>query len=162
MAELVIVHKAIAPKVSQVIACLENHGLHPLVLDNVEKMGPYRGLTHEIRIAVPEPEHDLAVRILAQRERRNELCLLPVVRRTNVIVFLLIVALSLLAIVVLFDARGLWFAAIGTLLTVIAAFALIRWAWRKEPDTSSAQEESCRGTSADTILTESSKSKVTR
>ena len=133
MAKLVTVHKAIPAEVSKVVSCLENRCLHPVVLDNEEKMGPYRSQTHEIRIAVPETERDLAIRVLAQRERQDRLRLFPVIKRTNAVVLLLVVVLSILAIVGLLDASGLWFTGLWIVLTIAVALVLLRLAWRKKP-----------------------------
>ncbi|MEN6575821.1 MAG: hypothetical protein ABFD90_05705, partial [Phycisphaerales bacterium] len=137
MSELVTVHKAIEADASKVVAYLESRCLHPVVLDDVEKMGPYRGQTHEIRIAVPETERDMAIRILEQMQRQEELRLFPLVRKANAVVFLLIAVLAILAVVALLDTRGRWFLGLSILVVVIAALGLIRRAWGRKPGVSS-------------------------
>jgi len=140
MAEWVTVHKAIPTEVHKVVDYLEGRRLHPVVLDDVEAMGIYRSHAHEVRIAVPETERDMAIHLLAERERQNEDRLYPLVKRSNVVVFLLLTVLGILAIVGLLDARGWWFAALWMLLTILVAYALVRRAWRKERDVPSPGE----------------------
>ncbi|MEN6424576.1 MAG: hypothetical protein ABFE13_04380 [Phycisphaerales bacterium] len=137
MSELVTVHKAIEADVAKVVAYLENRCLHPVVLDDMEKMGPYRGQTHEIRIAVRETERDMAIRILEQMQQQEELRLFPLVRKANAVVFLLITVLGILAIVGLLDTQGRWFLGLSILVVVIGALGLIRWAWGRKPGVSS-------------------------
>jgi len=133
MAKLVTVHKTLAAEVPKVVGYLESRCLHPVVLDEVEARGTYRSQAHEVRIAVPETERDMAVHMLAERERHNEARLLPLVKMANGIVFLLIVVLGIVAVVGLVDTRGWWLAGLWVLLTALAAWALIRWAWRRKP-----------------------------
>ena len=134
MAELVTVYKAIPAEVPRVIGYLENRCLHPVVLDDAENVSAYRSHAHEIRIAVPQTERDMAVQILDQREQEDKLRLFPVVKRANVVVYILIAALGALAIVGLLDRRGFWFIGFGILLTIVAAFALVRRAWATQED----------------------------
>lgn len=134
MAELVTVYKAIPAEVPRVVGYLENRCLHPVVLDDPEKMGVYRCQVQEIRIAVPQTERDRAVQILDQRDRQDRLRLFPVVKRANVVVYVLIAALGALAVVGLLDRRGFWFIGFGILLTIVAAFALVRRAWATQED----------------------------
>lgn len=133
MAELVTVHKTIETDVLRVVAYLENRCLHPVVLDDTEKMGPYRSQTREIRIAVPETERDMAVQILDRMQRQESLRLLPVVKRANAVVFVIIAVLGILALVGFLDTGGWWFLGLGATLVAMAAVALIRLAWRRKP-----------------------------
>jgi hypothetical protein len=139
MEELAIVYRATPADVPRVVGYLESHAVHPIVIDEVEKMGPYRGQTHQIRIAVPETQRDMAIRILARMERQDTLRLFPVIRKARTVVLLLIAALAVLAVVGLLDARGAWFAGIGLLLAAAGAVVLIRWAWRGESPASAAR-----------------------
>ena len=139
MAELVTVHKAMEADVAKVVAYLENRCLHPVVLDDSEKMSPYRRQAHEIRIAVPETERDMAIRILEQMQQQEQVRLSPLVKKANAVVFTLIAVLALLAIVGLLDARGVWFDRLCILAVVLAAPALVRRAWGRRPDASSAE-----------------------
>jgi len=134
MAELVTVYRAIPAEVPRVIGYLENRCLHPVVLDDTENVSAYRSHAREIRIAVPQTERDMAVQILDQREQEEKRRLFPVVKRANVVVYVLIAALGALAVVGLLDRRGFWFLGFGILLTIVAAFALVRRAWATQPD----------------------------
>ena len=133
MAKLVTVHKTVEADAPRIVAYLENRGLHPVVLDDAEKMGAYRSQSREIRIAVPETERDMAVPILDQMQRQELLRLRPVVKRTNAVVFLILAVLAILALVGFLDTGGWWFFGLSAVLTLVAAVALIRHAWRKEP-----------------------------
>jgi len=113
-----------APKVAQLLA---SRGLHPAVVDDTEKMGTYR--SHEVRIAVPAAERDRAIRILADMEQREVKRLSPLLRVTNRIILVLVIALGIVATVGLFDRGGKWFIAACSLLTALAAAFLIRRAW---------------------------------
>jgi hypothetical protein len=130
MEEPVTVYRTIPTEVPRVVRYLENHALHPILIDDVGKMGTYRDQTHQIRIAVSEAERDMAIRILARMEQQDALRLLPVIRKSRTAVLLLIAALGILAVVRLLDAQGVWFVGVGLLLAVIGAVVLIRWAWR--------------------------------
>lgn len=140
MAELATVHKAIEADVAKVVAYLENRCLHPVVLDDVEKMGPYRSGAHEIRIAVPETERDMAIHILEQMRQQEVSRLSPLVKKANIVVFALIAVLALLAIVGMLDTRGAWFLGLAALVVIAAAMALIRRAWGRKPESSSTNE----------------------
>ena len=133
MAKLVTVYRAIPTDVARVVGHLENRCLHPVALDDMEARGTYRNQAHEIRIAVPETEHDMALHILQEWEQCDQARLQPLVKATNGILFLLVTALSLLAVVGLLDSRGWWFFGLSLLLAGVAAFALIRWGWRQKP-----------------------------
>lgn len=133
MAKLVTVHRTLAAEVPQIVGYLESRNLHPVVLDDVEARGTYRSQAHEVRIAVPETERDMAVHILAERERKDEARLRPLIKTSNAIVFLLIVILAILALVGLLDTHGRWFAGLSILAAALAALALIRHAWPRKP-----------------------------
>ncbi len=127
MSELVTIYTAHPDNVSEIIQLLESRNLHPVVVDDVGKMGAYRN--HQIRIAVPETERDMAVDILAEAELHNKTRLSEVVKVTNGVILIVIALLVLVAIVGFFDKQGKWFFAIWMLITACAGIALIRWAW---------------------------------
>ncbi|MBP7051541.1 MAG: hypothetical protein KBE65_11045 [Phycisphaerae bacterium] len=144
MSELVTVHKAIEADASKVVAYLENRCLHPVVLDDVEKMGPYRSQAHEVRIAVPETERDMAIHILEQMQQQEEARLSPLIKKADAVVVALIAVLGVFAVVGLLDTRGIWSFGLAVLAVVLAALALVRWAWRREPDASSDNQPNHR------------------
>ena len=127
MSELVTIYTAHPDNVSQIIQLLENHNLHPVVVDDVGKMGAYRN--HQIRIAVPQTERDMAVGILTQAEQSNKTRLSELVKTTNAIFLIIIALLVIVAIVGFFDKQSKWFFIIWMLITAIAGIALIRRAW---------------------------------
>jgi hypothetical protein len=129
MGELTVVYEAIPANAAEMVAYLESRCLHPVVLDDIEKMGPYRSQTNKVRIAVPQTESDMARHMLAQKQQQDERRLSPVIRQANAAVLLVIAALGLLAAVGLLDSRGWWFGGLSILLAVLAALALLRWAW---------------------------------
>ena len=127
MSELVTIYTAHPDNVSQIIQLLENHNLHPVVVDDVGKMGAYRN--HQIRIAVPQTERDMAVGILTQAEQSNKTRLSELVKTTNAIFLIIIALLVIVAIVGFFDKQGKLFFIFWMLITACAGIALIRWAW---------------------------------
>ena len=130
MAELTTVYKSRPDDVSKIVQLLQSRDLHPVVVDDAGKMGTYRD--HEIRIAVPVTERDLAVQVLAEAERVQQAGVSELVKGTKGVILLLIIVLAFVAIVALLDERGMWFAGVSILLTAVVAFALIRLAWRKK------------------------------
>lgn len=130
MAELITVYKSRPDDVSKIVQLLENRDLHPVVVDDAGKMGTYGD--HEIRIAVPITERDLAVQALAEAERLQQTSVSELVRAAKGVVLLLIVVLAFVAIVAFLDEGGMWFAAVSMVLTAVAAVTLIRWAWGKK------------------------------
>jgi hypothetical protein len=133
MAKLITVYRALPADVSKVVGHLEERCLHPVVVDEPEPAAAYRRQAHEIRIAVPETESDMAFHILREHQQRDEQRLAPLVRTTNTVVILLVVALALLAVVGLLDARGWWFLGLSILFVIAAGWALVRGAWRRTP-----------------------------
>ncbi len=130
MAELVTIYCTLPNDVAKTVQLLQNHNLHPVVVDDPDKMGVYR--SHEVRIAVPQTESDMAAAILAEAERKNAARLSEVTKATNGIVLIMIAALGFVAMIGIFDTRGAWFLGVWIVLIVVAAAALIRWAWRKK------------------------------
>lgn len=127
MSELVTVYSALPENASKIVQLLESRNLHPVVVDDVGKTGAYR--SHQIRIAVPETERDMAVGILSEAERHNETQLSELINVTNGIILIVISVLVLVVIVGFFDNQGKWFFSAWMLITAIASIALIRWAW---------------------------------
>lgn len=130
MSKLVTIYTAHPENVSQIIQMLESHGLNPVVVDDVGKMGAYRNL--QIRIAVPPAERDKAVEVLTQAEQSNKKRLFELVKTTNAIFLIIITLLVLVAIVGFFDKQGKWFFVTWILITTIAGVALIRLAWHNK------------------------------
>lgn len=128
MSELVTIYKAHPDNVSEIVQLLESRHLNPVVVDDVGKMGAYR--SHQVRIAVPQTERDMAVNILAEFERRDKTRISELVKVTNGIVLIVIALLVLAAIVGFIDQQGKWFFAVWILITVCVGVALIHWAWR--------------------------------
>jgi len=124
---MVTIYTAHPDNVSQIVHLLESRNLHPVVVDDVGKIGSYRN--HQIRIAVPLTERDMAVGILTQAEQSNKTRLCELVKMTNTIFIIIIALLVLVAIVGFFDKQGKWFFIIWMLITACAGIALIRWAW---------------------------------
>ena len=133
MAELVTVYRARPDEVAKVMGFLQGRNVNPVVLDDAGKMGAYRDHSHEVRIAVPDAERDVALGVLKEMQRKDESRLAPLISVTNGIVLLCIAVLVCVAIVALLDRNGKWFAAVWLVLTAVVAVALIRWAWRKDP-----------------------------
>ena len=127
MSELITIYKAHPDNISEIVNLLESRNLHPIVVDDAGKMGAYR--SHQIRIAVPQTERDMAVVILAEAEHSSKKQISELVKVTNGIVLIIITLLVLVAIVGFFDKHGKWFFAFWILITVCLGTALIRWAW---------------------------------
>lgn len=127
MSELVTIYDVHPDNISEIIQLLESRHLHPVVVDDVGKMGVYR--SHTVRIAVPETERDIAAHILAEAEQRNTTRLSGLVKVTNRIILLIIALLVLAAIVGFIDQQGKWFFAVWILITVLLAAVLIHRAW---------------------------------
>jgi len=140
MAKLVVVHKTLENDVPKVVAHLENRCLHPTVLDESETMSAYRRSANEIRIAVPETEQDMAVRILDQMQRQEHLLAIPAIKKANATFLLIAAALIVLIVLLLLDIDQMYILAIEGCLVAIAAISLIRRAWRRNTDDSSADE----------------------
>jgi hypothetical protein len=130
MSELVTIYKAHPDNVTQILQLLESRHLHPVVVDDVSKMGAYR--SHEVRIAVPQTERDMAVNILAEFEQRDKSRISELVNVTNGIFLLVVALLVLVAVVGIFDKNGKWFIAVWILIVACAGAALIRLAWGKK------------------------------
>ena len=133
MSEPIVVYKVQQENVSKIVQLLESRHLHPVVVDDIDKMGFYR--SHLIRIAVPQTEHDMAVGILAEAEQHDKKQISGLVKKTNAVVVIVVAMLLLAAIVGFFDERGKWFFAVWIFITVCVGAALIRLAWcRKSRD----------------------------
>jgi hypothetical protein len=130
MSELVVVYKALPDEAQKIVELLESSNLNPVVIDDVEKMGAYRN--HEIRIAVPQTERDIAAGILAETDRQNQTSLIQTIKISNTIVFIIAASLGIIAIIGILDTESRWFIASWLLLTAVVAAALIRWAWFKK------------------------------
>jgi len=134
MADLITVYQARPNEVARIVGLLESRHLHPVVGDDPERMTSYREQAHLIRIAVPAVERDMAVGILAETEHRDVARLSHLVNVTNRAVLFVVVALAFVAVVGFLDAKGKWFALTWIVLCLIAAIALIRWAWARKPE----------------------------
>lgn len=130
MPELVTIYKAHSDNVSQIMQLLESRHLHPIVVDDVSKMGAYR--SHEVRIAVPSIEQDMAVNILAEFEQQEKSRISELVNVTNGIFLLVIALLVLVAVVGIFDKNGKWFLSVWILIVACVGAALIWLAWGKK------------------------------
>ncbi len=131
MSELITVYKALPDEVTKIVQLLEGRNLNPVVIDDIGKMGSYRG--HVVRIAVPETERDMAVGILDEADLQNQANLSPVVKGTNAVIFIVITVLAVLAIVGFADKSGKWFVSLWVLISTVVTIALIHWAWFKKP-----------------------------
>jgi hypothetical protein len=134
MAELVTVYQARPNEVARLVGLLEGHHLHPVVGDDADRMTSYREQMHLIRIAVPAVERDMAVGILAEVEQHDVARLSGLINFTNRAVLFVVVVLAFVAIVGFLDAEGKWFALTWIVLCLVAAVALIRWAWVRKPE----------------------------
>jgi hypothetical protein len=130
MSELVVVYKALPDEAQKIVELLESSNLNPVVIDDVEKMGAYRN--HEVRIAVPQTERDIAADILAETDRQNQTRLEQNIKISNIVIFFIAVSLGVIAVIGILDTEGRWFIASWLLLTTVVAAALIRWAWFKK------------------------------
>lgn len=133
MGELVTVYEARPNEVARIVGLLENRHLHPVIGDDAERMTAYREQTHLVQIAVPAVERNMAVGVLADLERREHARLSHLVKVTNGAVLFVLVVLGFVAIVGFVDADGKWFALTWLVLCLIAAVALVRWAWARKP-----------------------------
>lgn len=131
MARLVTVYEAHPHDVARIVGLLEGRHLHPVVAD-VEGMGTYRDQAHTVEIAVPATERDMALGVLAESERQDGVRLSHLIKVTDGTVLFLVVVLAFVAVVGVLDANGKWFAATWVVLCVVAAVALIRWAWTRQ------------------------------
>ncbi|MBN1361572.1 MAG: hypothetical protein JW993_13320 [Sedimentisphaerales bacterium] len=131
MAELVTVYCTLPDDVSKIVRLLERHGLHPVIVDDPDKMSAYRG--HEVRIAVPAGERDRAVAVLAEADRAGNARICELTKATNGVILILVAALGFVALIGIFDTQGAWFLGVSVALFAALAVVLIRWAWRKEP-----------------------------
>jgi hypothetical protein len=134
MAKLVTVYEARPSDVARIVGFLERRHLHPVVADDIDRMGTYRDQAHTVQIAVPATERDMAIGVLTELERQDEVRLAHLTKVTNAAVLFVIVVLAFVAIVGVLDAEGKWFAATWAILCAIAAVALIRWAWARKPE----------------------------
>jgi hypothetical protein len=132
MAELVTIYCTLPDDVSKTVQLLESHGLHPVVVDDVDKMGSYR--SHEVRIAVPAPERARAAAVLAEAGRQGQARISELAKGTKGIVLIMMAALGFVALIGMFDTHGTWFFAVWIVLIVAVSVALIRWAWGKRAD----------------------------
>jgi hypothetical protein len=133
MADLVTVYRANPNEVARIVRLLESRHLHPVVGDDADRMTSYREPAHLIRIAVPTVEREMAVGVLADAERHDLARLSGVINFTNRAVLFVVIALGFVAIVGFLDAEGKWFALAWIVLCLIAAVALVRWAWARKP-----------------------------
>ena len=127
MSEKEIVYKALPDKVLEIVHLLENHNLHPEVIDDIGKTGSYR--SDYVRIAVPSNECDTALSILAENEQKNEKNISILLKSTNKIIFIIIALLAIVAITGILDQGGKWYVIAWLLLTVFTGAVLIKWAW---------------------------------
>lgn len=134
MAELITVYEARPNEVARIVGLLESRHLHPVVGDDADRMTAYREQSHLIRIVVPAVERDRALGVLADMEHRDEARLSHLIKVTNGAVLFVLVALGFVAIVGVVDAEGKWFALTWIVLSLVAAVALIRWAWSRKPE----------------------------
>jgi hypothetical protein len=132
MAELVTVYEARPSDVARIVGLLESHHLHPMVADDLERMGTYRDQSHTVAIAVPATERDTALGVLAENERQDRTRLSHLIKVTDGAVLFVVAVLAFVAIVGVLDANGKWFAATWVILCVVAATALIHWAWTRK------------------------------
>jgi uncharacterized membrane protein YqjE len=130
MSELVTIYTVHQDNVAEIIRLLESRNLHPVVVDDVGKMGAYR--SHQIRIAVPDTERDMAVGILAEAEEHNKTRLSGIVKVTNGIMLIIVALLILIIIVGFFDKQGKWSFVTWMLVITLASIALIRCAWNSK------------------------------
>lgn len=130
MSELVVVYKALPDEAQKIVELLESRNLNPVIIDDVEKMGAYRN--HEVRIAVPQIERDIATGILAETDRQIQTHLKQTIKISNTIVFIIATSLGIIAIIGILDTEGRWFIASWLLLTAAVAAAIIHWAWFKK------------------------------
>ena len=130
MSELVTIYKAHPDNVSQIMQLLESRHLHPVVVDDVGKMGAYR--SHEVRIAVPSTEQGMAVNILAEFEKQEKTRISKLVNLTNGIFLLVVALLVLVAVVGILDKSGKWYVAVWILIVACVGAALLRLAWGKK------------------------------
>ena len=135
MARLVTVCEARPDDVARIVGLLESHHLHPLIADDVERMGTYRNQSQTVEIAVPAAERDTALGVLAENERQDRTRLSHLIKVTDGAVLFLVVVLAFVAVVGVLDADGKWFAVTWVILCGAASAALIRWAWtRRRPE----------------------------
>lgn len=127
MSELVTIYKAQPDNVSEIIQLLESRGLHPVVADDIDKMGTYG--SHQVRIAVPEIERDTAINIIEQFEQQDNSRISGLVKSTNKIVLIAIALLALATIAVFFDEKGKWSFIVWILIVAFVGVVLIRLAW---------------------------------
>ena len=133
MAELVTVYEARPNEVARIVGLLEGRHLHPVVVDDTERMGVYRESAHVVRIAVPAVERDMAIGMLADAGQRDRARLAHLVTITDGVVLLVLAVLGFVAVVGFVDADGKWLALTWLVLCALAAVALVRWAWARKP-----------------------------
>ncbi len=131
MADLVTVYEARPNEVARIVGYLQNRHLHPVIADDVDQVSAYREQTHLVQIAVPAVERDMAVGMLSDLLRRDQARLSHLTKVTNGAVLFVLVVLGFVAVVGFIDADGKWFALTWLVLCLIAAVALIRWAWAR-------------------------------
>lgn len=133
MADLVTVYQANPNEVARIVGLLESRHLHPVVGDDADRTTSYRAQAQLIRIAVPTVERDMAVGILAEAEQHDLSRLSGVINFTNRAVLFVVIVLGFVAVVGFLDAEGKWFALTWIVLCLVAAVALVRWAWARKP-----------------------------
>ena len=132
MAELITVYCTLPDDVSKTVQLLQDHDLHPVVVDDPDKTGVYR--SHEVRIAVPATERDLAVAVLAEAEGKGRGRICQLTKATNGIILIMIAAVGFVALIGMFDTHGAWFFGVWIILIVVVGALLVHWAWRKKGD----------------------------
>ena len=133
MGDLVTVYEARPNEVARIVGHLQNRHLHPVIADDADQVSAYREQTHLVQIAVPAVERDMAVGMLSDLLRRDQARLSHLTKVTNGAVLFVLVVLAFVAVVGFIDADGKWFALTWLVLCLIAAVALIRWAWARNP-----------------------------
>ena len=129
MAKLVTVYEARPTDVARIVGLLESRHLHPVVVGDSDCMGAYRDHSHTVEIAVPATERDMAIGVLAEVERQDEVRLSHLMKVTNGAVLFVIVVLAFVAVVGVLDAEGKWYAGVWVFLCLVFAVAVIRAAW---------------------------------
>jgi hypothetical protein len=135
MATVVTVYRVQPEHVDRVVRRLRSRNLDPTVVDDPGAMTLYRGQSHDVRIAVPVAQKDLALDVLTEIEKGDETRLAPHIKVANGVVLLLIVILGLVAIVAFFDRSAMLLTALWVLIVTAVAVTLFRHAWGKTPKT---------------------------
>jgi len=99
VAKLVVVYNTVESEAHKVAAILVGHGLNPVVFDRSSTFPDNLDYLRTFRVFVPAEEYDEAARILAEIDHRNDAKAIPVMKRANGVLLLIMILATVLVLV---------------------------------------------------------------